>query len=193
MLLTVRRIAALAVIVPIWAVTTGCAVTVPRADLDSSSLGDPEFLSYLADRPLVSTDEAYRAVLILADGQTGPDSFEQREAELMGRGIARAAWGLTPDRAVDKGAAAFMVMRACQIKGGLNCRLLGSWGLGDRRYALGELSFLGLLPEQAGADYEPIAGGELVGLLHKADEYMEQAGLYPALQSEMPPVSAATR
>jgi len=188
-----RLAAVSAMVAMVCLMVSGCAVTAPRGRIDPASLADAEFLNYLADRSLVSTDEAYRAVLILADGQDGRASFEQRESELQGRDIARSAWALGPDQAVDKGAVAFMVMQACQIKGGLNTRLLGSWGLGDRRYAFRELRFAGLLPEQAGVDHELMTGGELVGLLHKADEYMEKAGLYPAAEVEMPPVSAAAR
>lgn len=168
----------------------GCAVRPPSPQIEPTRLADPEFLNYLADRPLVTVDEAYRAVLILADGQDTCSSFAQRSSKLTSRRIVRPAWGLKPDQAIDKGSVAFMVARLCRIRGGLSSHLLGSWGLGDRRYALRELIFADLLPEDAN-EYQLITGGELVGLLHRADQYMEQHRLYPPLPAEMPqPVPA---
>jgi hypothetical protein len=165
---------------------TGCAITAPAPSVEPDSLDDVTFLSQLADRPMVSVAEAYRAVLILADGQDDAQSFAERQDKLVARGIARAAWGLGPDQAIDKGAVAYMVMRTCQIHGGLNCRTFGSWGLGDRRYAFRELVYQRLLPDDAGSDYQVISGGEFVGLLHKADEHMQKAGVYEAAEAEMP-------
>jgi hypothetical protein len=56
--------------------------------------------------------------------------------------------------------------------------MLGSWGLGDRRYALRELKFRRII--ESGADYTPISGGELVGILHRADSYMALSGVHDA-------------
>ena len=165
---------------------TGCTITAPPPSIEPGTLDDVTFLSYLADRPMVSVDEAYRAVLILADGQDDAQSFAERQDKLVARGVVRTAWGLKPSQAIDKGAVAYMVMRTCQVRGGLNCRAFGSWGLGDRRYAFRELMYQELLPGDAGTDYQVISGGEFVGLLHKADEHMQKAGLYAAAEAEMP-------
>ena len=164
----------------------GCTITAPPPSVEPGSLDDVTFLSHLADRPMVSVAEAYRAILILADGQDDAQSFAEREEKLLARGMVRTAWGLKPSQAIDKGAVAYMVMRTCQIRGGLNCHAFGSWGLGDRRYAFRELMYLELLPADAGSDYQVISGGGLVGLLHKADEYMQKAGLYAAAEAQMP-------
>ena len=164
----------------------GCTITAPPPSVEPGWLDDVTFLSHLADRPMVSVAEAYRAILILADGQDDAQSFAEREEKLLARGMVRTAWGLRPSQAIDKGAVAYMVMRTCQIRGGLNCHAFGSWGLGDRRYAFRELMYLELLPGDAGSDYQVISGGELVGLLHKADEYMQKAGLYAAAEAQMP-------
>jgi len=165
---------------------TGCTITAPAPSVEPGSLDDVTFLSHLADRPMVSVDEAYRAILILADGQDDAQSFAEREEKLLARGMVRTAWGLKPSQAIDKGAVAYMVMRTCQIRGGLNCHAFGSWGLGDRRYAFRELMYQELLPGDSGSDYQVISGGEFVGLLHKADEHMQKAGLYAAAEAEMP-------
>jgi hypothetical protein len=169
------------------ALLAGCVVTPPAPPVDPATLPDTEFLNYLADRPLVSVDEACRAVLILTDGTDESGSFQQRFDKLQARGIVRPAWKLRPDQAVDKGTVAYMVMRGCRIPGGVNAHLFGSWGLGDRRYAVRELMFENLLPEDAGSDYQLISGGEFIGLLHKADQYLqERATEHP----ELPPTTA---
>jgi hypothetical protein len=153
------------------------APSAPSGDVDLNELDDDTFLASLADQALVTVDQCYRAMVILADGEDPFGSFEERRASLEGRDIARAAWGLKPDRNIDKGSAAFMVCRILQIKGGLNRILFGSWGLGDRRYAYRELVHRNLI-RTPGVDYQPITGGELVALLGVADEYMSDTGVY---------------
>ena len=145
--------------------------------MDFNQLDDDTFLASLADQALVTVDQCYRAMVILADGEDAFGSFDERRASLEGRGIARAAWGLKPGGNIDKGSAAFMVCRILQVKGGLNRILFGSWGLGDRRFAYSELVYRNLI-RVPGVDYQPITGGELVALLGVADEYMSDTGVY---------------
>ena len=156
---------------------SGCAA--PRAvqpEVDPATLSDDGFEAYIAEVPDVTVDEAYRAMLILADGEDGRENFEQREAELQRRGIARAQWNLKPDDVIDTGSVAYMVCQICQIKGGVSARLFGSWGLGDRRYAVRELVYREMMEE--GVDYQFMTGSGLYTLLHKADDLMEKKGLY---------------
>jgi len=165
----------------------GCAgpVKSPPQGVDPDKLDDATFLAYLADEPLVSTAEACRAVLILADGKDTCASFEERRNKLIERGIYRPEWRLEPDQCVDKGTVAYMVAKVCGFVGGLNRILFGSWGLGDRRYAYRELVDRGLV--QGGVDYQLITGGELAALLAKADAVMAERGLYPAPPADLGP------
>lgn len=133
-------------------------------------------MHYLAEAPLVTTDEAYRAMLILADGEDTSETFAQRESKLIERGIANPAWSLQPDHVIDRGSAASMVLKICKIRGGVNLHLFGALGLADRRYAVRELVYRELLAE--GPDYPPMIGGELVALITKADAYMAEHGVY---------------
>src|SRR5262249_11363184 len=94
---------------------------------------------------VVTVAEAYRAMLMLADGEDKPATFEQREETLVCRGIVRTAWELQRDDAIDRGSVAYMAMRIMQIKGGVNCRTLGALGIGDRRYAVRELAYMDLM------------------------------------------------
>ncbi len=157
--------------------TPGCAG--PRSfvpDVEPESLSDVGFLAYLAKIPQVTVDEAYRAMIMLADGEDNNESFAARQEVLQSRGVARAAWGLEPENVIDAGSVAFMVCRICKIRGGINYNLLGSWGLGDRRYAIRELMYRGMIEDSV--DYQYVTGQALVALMAKADDLMEKKGLY---------------
>lgn len=164
------------IVAPGWGLV-GCAgprPTTPPAN--AAELSDEGFQAYLAEVALVTVDEAYRAMLILADGEDGRQTFEERKAELESRGIARAEWNLQPDNVIDVGSVAFMVCRICRIEGGLNRLLFGSWGPGDRRYALRELTYREMIAERV--EYQYLTGSDLYSLLQKADRLMEKKGLY---------------
>lgn len=159
------------------ATSAGCAgprLSTPPAD--PSGLSDAAFQGYLAEIDLVTTDEAYRAMLILADGEDPSDGFEQRRQTLESRGIAKAAWDLHPDNVIDAGSVAYMVCRICRISGGVDMHLLGSVGLGDRRYALKELIYREMITDAV--DYQYVTGAALYALMRKADALMEKQGLY---------------
>jgi hypothetical protein len=155
----------------------GC--TGPRStppDIDPNTLDDDGFQAWLGDVPLVTVDEAYRAMLILADGEDTSKSFDERRGKLESRKIARSAWNLEPANVIDTGSVAYMVTKICRISGGVNNYLFGSWGLGDRRYALRELVYLQMIDDSV--DYQYLTGSALIALMAKADELMEKKGLY---------------
>jgi hypothetical protein len=161
-----------------WA-TPGCAgprVTPPA--VDSNTLSDDGFQAYLAEISLVTVNEAYRAMLILADGEDTCKTFEEREQKLESRGVVRKEWKLQPDNVVDAGSLAYMVCRICQVRGGVCYNLFGRAGLGDRRYALRELIYLEMVDEMG--DYQYVTGATVVGVMAKADAVMRKKGLYKA-------------
>ncbi|MEK6643965.1 MAG: hypothetical protein AABZ08_08650 [Planctomycetota bacterium] len=160
------------------AFAVGCAgprKTAPT--VDAAGLSDEAFQMYLAQVDLVTVDEAYRAMLILADGECKAKTFAERKNQLESQGISRGSWKLQQDNVIDCGSIAFMVCRICQIKGGIDMHLLGSWGLGDRRYAMRELVYREM--SEDAVDYQYMTGARLVGLLAKADQVMAQKNLYP--------------
>lgn len=172
-------------------VVAGCQTT-RRAEpaVEPATFDDFTFMAYLAEQPIVTVDEAYRAVLILADGHDAePPTFQARSEALASRGIIRRQWQLRPDQAIDKGSAAYMIMKVCRIPGGVNMLLFGSWGLGDRRYALRELTYQGML--SGGVDYQVVTGPELVSLLSKADARLEEQGLTPRQAESAAPENEA--
>ncbi len=159
------------------ALSAGCAgprMTAPA--VDANELSDEGFQAYIAEIELVTVAEAYRAILILADGEDACEAFDQRRENLESRGIARAAWGLHPGNVIDAGSVAYMICQVCQIKGGINAHLFGSWGLGDRRYALRELVYRDVIEDSV--DYKYVTGAEMVVMLRRADALMAEKGLY---------------
>lgn len=134
--------------------------------------------THLPAKSVVTVGEAYRTILILADGEDAYDDFASRKQALLSRGIVREAWNLERDQCVDRGTIAYMVYRVLEMRGGVNMVALASWGLGDRRYALRELTYRGLMRQSP--PYQYITGGELVFLIRKADEYMAEHGMYDA-------------
>jgi len=157
----------------------GCAgPRMSQPSVDSNTLSDEGFQAYLAEVSLVTVNEAYRAMLILADGEDTSKTFEEREQKLVSRGIVRKEWHLQPDNVVDAGSLACMVCRICRVRGGVCYNLFGRAGLGDRRYALRELIYMELVDEMG--DYQYVTGATMVGLLAKADALMKKKGLYQA-------------
>lgn len=146
-------------------------------------MSDDAFQAYLASVPYVTVEEAYRAMLILADGEDTCKTHEERAAKLESRGIARSAWNLKPDFVIDAGSVSYMVLKICQIRGGVNFNLFASWGLGDRRYAMRELVYRKMLEDAA--DYQAMSGDRLVGLMARAGDLMEKKGLYDSAKIDL--------
>jgi hypothetical protein len=162
-----------------WCLCAGAGCAGPRPSspsVDSSALSDEGFQAYLAEVDLVTVNEAYRAVLILADGEDTSKTFEERKQRLESRGIVRKEWDLQPENVVDAGSLAYMICQICKVRGGVCYNLFGRAGLGDRRYALRELIYREMVDDMA--DYQYVTGTTMVGLLAKADELMQRKGLY---------------
>jgi len=160
-----------------WLPLTGCAgPRMTQPEVDPNELSEEGFQAYLAEVELVTVDEAYRAMLVLADGEDASQSFEERRQNLESRNIAKAAWNLEPQNVVDAGSVAYMVCRICEIRGGINYNLFGRIGLGDRRYALRELIYREMIDNTV--DYQYMTGAALSAVMARADELMEKKGLY---------------
>lgn len=155
----------------------GCAAprqTNPPGDPDK--LSDAAFQGYLQTVPVVTVAEAVRAIDILVNADSEGKTFEERRQRLISQGIAKAEWNLQPQNMIDAGAVGYMIFKACQMRGGVCYTLFGSWGLGDRRYALRELAYQEMIEDLP--DYQYLQGSTLVALLSKADEKMAAKGLY---------------
>ncbi len=140
------------------------------------ALPSTSFLHYLATVPVASVAEGYRAILLVADGEEKWTTHEQRSAELTRRGMVHEAWRLEPNDMLDKGTLAYMASGVCRLPDGLNTLLLGSWGLGDRRYALKQVAAAGIMDYDV--PYRVLRGGEVFGILAKVDAYMAEHEIY---------------
>jgi hypothetical protein len=150
--------------------------------LDPDTLDGTTFLHYLGTVPVVSVDEGCRAILLVADGVETFGSHQERYDELVSRGMIRTSWGLQPNHVLDKGTLAYMVARVCKLPRGVNSHLLGSWGLGDRRYAMRDVIATGIMPYDV--PEHAVRGGELLAALAKIDEYLAADGVYEAAPTE---------
>ncbi len=175
--------AARGVLMVVGLLLAGCAsVRHYEPDVDPNSLDGTTFIHYLGTVPVASVEEGCRAILLVADEDEDFGSHHDRYAELVGRGVIRASWRLEPGQVLDRGTLAFMAARVCRIPKGVNSLLLGSWGLGDRRYALKDVVAAGLM--SYGMPGHAVRGGELVSVLTKMDEYLSEQDTRDQGQSE---------
>jgi hypothetical protein len=165
------------------ALLAGCSnVRNYEPQLDPETLDGTTFLHYLGTVPVVSVEEGCRAILLVADGVETFGSYPERYDELVRRGVIRTSWGLRPDHVLDKGTLAYMAARVCKLPRGVNSHLLGSWGLGDRRYAMRDVIAAGIMPYDV--PEHAVRGGELLAALGKIDEYLAADGGYEAGATE---------
>lgn len=147
---------------------------------------DPDkFLhEHLQSQSVVTVAEAYRAMVLLAEGEDKYDSFAAREEYLLHRDILRPEWKLEPDNAIDRGSVAYMVAQILKVRGGVNLNVYGRLlGVADRRYAVREMVYLDIMEDRA--PYRFISGAELVDVLWNADAYMAKNGLYPQERTDV--------
>lgn len=145
-----------------------------QPQVDPGTLDDSTFTHYLSTLPTVTIDEGSRAVLLAMGESDVPGDFSMRISKLESNRIYRSDWGLNSDDVLDRGTLAYMVYHMVGIKPGVNMMLLGSWGLGDRRYAIKEVVDEGLM--EYGLPYEQPTGGEVLRVLARANEYRASTG-----------------
>lgn len=134
---------------------------------------DAQFFSELGYKDAATAADAARAMTILvSEGRQSGGDFVADKQYLRDEGIT-SGWleGATAAKPIDKGHLAALVCRALKIKGGLWMRLFGPLP----RYALRECIYLDLMVR--GAEYEHVTGGELVGVIDRADRFrLKKAG-----------------
>ena len=149
---------------------------------ETLSGNDPEsrlaFWHTLADRNVTSNDEAFHALLLLADGADETEDYADRVALLQSRRMLPQGFDRRADEAVRRGTLAVAIARILDIKGGLTMRLAGS----TPRYATRELQYMLLFP--AGSPHQTMAGSELLSVIGRAEDYRRQTAAAP--QPEQP-------
>jgi hypothetical protein len=157
--------------------TCGCSQTRQyQPPLDPSTLSDIQFVHYLETVPVVTFEEGCRAMLIATEGEDRWNTHEDRYAELKGRGMVRDAWGLQGDDIFDLGTASYMAAEALELKPSASSILLGSWGLGDRRYAVRKAVDAQLITY--GPFYKPMTGGATVWAMGRINDHVTGQGVY---------------
>jgi hypothetical protein len=144
--------------------------------VDPDRLSDIQFLHYLERVPVATYAEGCRAMLIAAGDTNVPASHAERHAELLRRDMVREAWSLKPDDVLDMGTMCFMAAKASGLRPSVSGLLLGSWGLGDRRYAVRECVYAGLIADAP--VHQPVTGGALVWTMGRVDDYVSGAGAF---------------
>jgi len=134
---------------------------------------DAQFFGELGYKDVATAADAARALAIFVSegAETGAD-FETARDYLRGKGML-TGWleKAQPGDSLDKGHLASLVCRSLGIKGGLGMRLFGP----VPRLALRECVYLELMVR--GAEYAHVTGGELVGVIDRADRFrLAQAG-----------------
>jgi hypothetical protein len=146
----------------------------PPASPPASS--DARFFGELAYKDIATAADAARALTILvSEGTRTDEDFAECKAYLRSRSVVNH-WlsDSKRDDPADKGHLAALLCRALGIKGGLWMRLLGPLP----RLALHECIYLNLMI--TGAEYEHVGGGELVGIIDRADRFrLKEAGRRP--------------
>lgn len=161
-------------------VLCGCHATEPRAttSLEVPRAGNAELVLYISDQPYVTAEAAFRAVHLLANGEPFAGDFAELRAALESQGLIGSGWGYVPEQYVKRAAIGYMLCRACRIRTGVNWNLTG---LG--RYAWRELQYHEIA--QGGDENRLMSGGEFVGTLLRAEEYLVRAGKHDAQPVEL--------
>jgi hypothetical protein len=148
-------------------VLSGCQTPHAAPSAPVPTQGSAELVLYIGDQPFVTAEPAYRAIYALAEGESFAGDFAALNEKMRAMNLIGKDWGDAADRCLDRGTVAFMVCRACKIQSGVNWVLTG---LG--RYAWRELQFKGIAGE--GSEYALMSGGEFVGLLSRAEDYLQR-------------------
>lgn len=174
------RSAALFAVVLLPFVLTGCQAARPHAASQPTMPTDTnaELVEYISDQPFVAAEPGYRAVYILSKGEIYEGGFDELSAEMAEAKLVNGAWNYDPSTYLDRSDVGYMVARACEIRSGLNWNLTG---LG--RYAYRELAYR-RIAHPAG-EMSLISGGEFLGLLARAEEYLHKAGRGPGEAAEL--------
>ncbi len=129
---------------------------------------DAQFFAELGYKPVATASDTARALVIfVSQGKRLGGDFDACRAYLRERGILPDGWlnEADPDDPTTKGNLARLICKALDLEGGLWMRLLGPLP----RLALHECAYLDLM--QRGATYRHVMGGELVGVIDRADRF----------------------
>jgi hypothetical protein len=123
------------------------------------------FWNGIADRPLISNDEAFHGLLLYKYDRDPEISYAQRVSLMKGNHYLPADFNAPADEATNRAILAYAITQMFGIKGGLMMHLLGT----TPRYALLELQDMGMFP--ASSENQTFSGLEYVGIISKIQDY----------------------
>jgi hypothetical protein len=163
-------------------ILAGCQVAPPRGVAMTQPAvpteGSASLAEYVADQPYVTVEPAYRATYALWKGEAFSGDFAALSAALRDGRIIGSGWKYAADALIDRDSVGHLFCRACDIRTGLNWQLSG---LG--RYAWRELQYRGIAGP--GSEYGYISGGQFVGMLSRAEQYVARQGHGAAARLEL--------
>jgi len=134
-----------------------------------------EFWHTLAERNLTSNDEAFHGVLLYLGNDDPATDYAGRVKVMKSRGLLDANFNEPPDRAIERGTLAQVLVRALRIKGGVFQRLTHD----SPRYAVRELVYMDLYP--ASSPQQTFSGTEFLGIMGRIEDYQRgNPANYPA-------------
>ncbi len=148
----------------------GCQSAKVGKPLPPQLLGnEPEqqmaFWHSMAERTLVSNDEAFHGLLLFADNREECKTYEERVSLLKSRKMLPGDFNAPADQAVTRGAMAVAICRIIAHRGGLMYSLLPT----SPRYAVRELEFLDLYPPSS--PQQTFSGPEFLGIIGRVEDY----------------------
>lgn len=126
-----------------------------------------ELCEYISNLPFVTNEACLRAVHVLKYGDVFPGGFDELRAKLSSDGVPVP--DAPGDQFLTRADVGKIVATACGVRSGLNWRLTG---LG--RYAWRELQYKRIA--RISGEYGLVSGGEFLGVLARAEEYMFEHG-----------------
>jgi hypothetical protein len=160
----------------------GCQTMGPHAPegFEVPREGNAELVFHLADQPFVTAEAACRAAYLLVHETPFDGEYAALVEALREEKLIRGMWEFPALHYLTNGDIGTLICRACDIRSGLNWQLTG---LG--RYAWRELQYKRIAG--LGSELQLMSGGEFVGILNQAADYMAQQRRRGAEPSEVPP------
>lgn len=132
---------------------------------DASVESQMAFWHTLAERSIVSNDEAFHAVMLYHPEIEIVDSYDARVATLKEHGLLHQGFDSAANEAITRGDLAVILAKLLEIDGGVTMQLFGP----SPRYATRELVYRGIYPPSS--PNQTFTGDAFVAMIGRAEDY----------------------